>query len=320
MRVLIVGIAGFAGRYLARELEGLGHEVWGTVRSAPLGAARFDRWPTVRCDITDAATIGEALERVEPDGIVLLAGLSFAPEANRDPAAAYRVHALGTAHLLGEVSRCNAKVRVVVVTSGQIYGAAAESRMPLTEESPLHPTSAYATSKAAADAIAAAWSADYGGDIVRVRPFNHTGPGQRPEFVCPDFALQVARVARGLREPVIEVGNIDVVRDFSDIRDIVRGYAAALLRGKSGEAYNLCSGTGTTVRDVLTALCELAQIQPEIRVTVDRQRRAETQVFLGSPRKAEVELGWRPEVPLRQTLADLLEAALEHEGLPDPGV
>jgi len=320
MRVLIVGIAGFAGRYLARELEALGHEVWGTVRSAPPAAPRFERWPTVRCDVTDPTTIGEALERVEPDGIVLLAGLSFAPEANRDPAAAYRVHALGTAHLLGEVARCNSKIRVVVVTSGQIYGAAAENEMPLGEASALHPTSAYATSKAAADAIAAAWSTSYGGSIVRVRPFNHTGPGQRPEFVCPDFARQVARVARGVSEPVIEVGNIDVVRDFSDIRDIVRGYAAALVHGRSGEVYNLCSGVGTSVRDVLTSLCDLAQIRPEIRVNVDRQRKAESRVFLGSPRKAEVELGWRPEIPLRKTLADLLEAALEHEGLPDPGV
>jgi len=319
MRVLIIGIAGFAGGYLARELEELGHEVWGTVRVAHPGIGRHDRWPTVSCDVTEEASIREALERVEPDGIVSLAGLAFAPEANRDPAAAYRVHALGTAQLLAETARCTPRARVVVVTSGQIYGAP-EGELPLDETAALHPTSAYATSKAAGDAIAATWAAEYGTDVVRVRPFNHTGPGQRPDFVCPDFARQVAEVARGAHEPVIRVGNIDVVRDFSDIRDIVRGYAAALVRGRPGEAYNLCSGVGTTVREVLATLCELAGIEPEVHVESGRQRHSEAHVFVGSRAKAGAELGWQPGIPLRRTLQDLLESFLEPEAIRQPRV
>jgi GDP-4-dehydro-6-deoxy-D-mannose reductase len=310
MRILVIGSAGFAGGYLTRELSGAGHEVWGTTRQLRAPAAEL---PTVVCDVTLPETIAGSLRQVEPDAVVLLAGISSPPVANRDPTTAFKVHALGTVHLLTEVARLERSTRVLVVTSGEVYGATDEARLPVTEASDLSPTTLYAASKAAADLVALAQHASICADVVRLRPFNHTGPGQRPGFVCPDFARQVARIARGRQAPVIEVGNLDVVRDFSDVRDVVRGYAAALAHGRAGEAYNLCSGRGTTVRAVLETLCDLAGIAPEIRVVTSRQRRSEVRALWGSPRKAEAELGWRPEIPLRRTLQDLLQSCLAVE-------
>ncbi|HEY8514987.1 MAG TPA: GDP-mannose 4,6-dehydratase [Candidatus Binatia bacterium] len=312
MRVLVFGVTGFAGRYLARELRELGHEVWGAARRPSSDAAArhpiaLDGVRLLRCDVGEAEEVRDVLAAAQPDAIVLLSGVSSPPEANRRPQDAYRVHVGGTLNVLSAVASTQPSRRVLLVTSSEVYGASGRDASPLTEDVPLQPTTVYAASKAAADLAAKAFAASHGCDVVCVRPFNHTGPGQREDFVCPDFAAQVAGIALGRRAPVIEVGNLDVRRDFTDVRDVVRGYVAALLRGRRGETYNLCSGHGTSIREILTTLCELAGVEPEVRPAAARQRPAEVPAYWGSARKAEVELGWRPEIPLRTTLADLLE-------------
>ncbi|MEW6268347.1 MAG: GDP-mannose 4,6-dehydratase [Thermodesulfobacteriota bacterium] len=311
MRVLVFGVTGFAGRYLARELVRLGHEVWGAARrpgSAPGSRhpVALDRVRLLRCDVGDPDEVRDALAAAQPDAVVMLAGLSSPPEANRRPQDAYRAHVGGTVNVLSAVATAQRAKRVLAVTSSEVYGRTGRDASPLTEEAPLHPTSIYAASKAAADLAAEAFAVSQGCDVVCVRPFNHTGPGQRADFVCPDFATQVAEIALGRRAPVMEVGNLDVRRDFSDVRDVVRGYVAALVHGRRGETYNLCSGRATSVREILTTLCELADIRPEVRAAAARQRPAEVPAYWGSARKAELELGWRPEIPLRETLRDLL--------------
>lgn len=325
MRVLIVGAAGFAGRYLARELLARGHEVWGGTRSggsdeAPAprsgGPARPDDLPPIRllrCDVTRAREVEVALEEARPDAVALLAGVAWPPAANLDPPEAYLVHGVGTATLLTAAARLGRPVRVLVVTSSEVYGPADATALPLTEESPLRPATIYAASKAAADLAAAAFAISRACDVVRARPFNHTGPGQRRDFVCPDFAAQVAAIVRGRRPPVIEVGNLEVRRDFSDVRDVVRGYAAALEQGRGGEAYNLCSGRATSIREILETLCELGGIRPEIRRAEGRWRSGEVPALWGSWRKAERDLGWRPAIELRRTLEDVLARALQDD-------
>jgi GDP-4-dehydro-6-deoxy-D-mannose reductase len=285
--------------------------VWGAARGRSEGrpgrCTIDDREiPVVPCDVTDPGQVAAALDRSSPDAVVLLAGIAFTPQAERDPAMAYRVHAMGAVHLLEAVARRPGAMRVLLVTSGAIYGPVPEEQLPLREEAPLRPTTVYAASKAAADLAGGAFARSLGLDVVRVRPFNHTGPGQRTDFVCPDFAAQVASIARGEREPVIEVGNLDARRDFTDVRDVARGYALALHRGRSGEAYNLCRGSAIAVGDVLRELCAIAGIDPEVQTAPHRQRRSETSAHFGSAEKARTELGWEPAIPWRRTLEDLL--------------
>jgi GDP-4-dehydro-6-deoxy-D-mannose reductase len=304
MRVLILGITGFAGRHLAAELERSGHEVIGAARLQGERLRELDGRNLLPCDITQPDQVGAALAAARADAVVVLAGIASPPAAQRDPDLAYRVHALGTVHLL-TAARAFPKLRVLLVTSSEAYGQVPPGELPVTEETPLRPASIYAASKASADLAGRAFALSEGMDVVRVRAFNHTGPGQRPDFVCPDFARQVAEIAAGRRPPRMEVGNLEVHRDFTDVRDIVRGYVTALSRGRGGEVYNLCSGRAILVKSILDDLCRIAQVHPEIHVDASRWRRAEVPAYWGSYRKAESELGWRPEIPWEQTLADL---------------
>jgi GDP-4-dehydro-6-deoxy-D-mannose reductase len=312
MRVLIIGITGFAGRYLAAELERSGHDVIGASRrdgdGDGDGARDADGRRLLACDVTQPDQVASALAAARADAVVVLAGIASPPAAQRDPDRAYRVHVLGTVNLL-TAARSFPKLRVLLVTSSEAYGQVPAEELPVTEETPLRPASIYAASKASADLAGRAFALSEGMDVVRVRAFNHTGPGQRTDFVCPDFARQVAEIAAGRRSPRMEVGNLEAHRDFTDVRDIVRGYVAALERGRGGEAYNLCSGRATLVKSILEDLCRIADVRPELHVVASRQRRAEVPAYWGSFRKAEAELGWRPEIPWEQTLADLYRDA-----------
>jgi GDP-4-dehydro-6-deoxy-D-mannose reductase len=240
------------------------------------------------------------------------------PAALADPAGAFSVHVLGAVNLLAEVARRGGRERVVWVGSSEMYGGVLPEENPVRESVRLRPGTVYAASKAAADIAVRAVAAGQALDVVRVRPFNHTGPGQRRDFVCSDFASQVAEIAAGRRAPVVEVGNIDVERDFADVRDIVRGYVAALERGRAGEAYNLCSGQARSIRSILAELCAHAGVEPEIRVVPGRWRPAEVPAYWGSADKAALELGWRPEIPWSMTLSDLM--AWVRAGHPDHDV
>lgn len=312
MRILILGVTGFAGGYLVEELIARGHEVWGAARARPDGTfsksvkSGGDVLPMVACDITAPESIAAALEQSAPDAVVMLAGLAFAPVSHRDPTIGYQVHAVGAVNVMEAVVRSGRQVRVLLVTSSEVYGAVGENELPVTEAVALRPNTLYAASKAAADLAGRAFAHAKQADVVRVRPFNHTGPGQKTEFVCPDFASQAVAIAAGDHEPVMEVGNLAPRRDFTDVRDIVRGYALALERGRAGEAYNLCQGRAIAIGEILTDLCRLAGIDPEIRSAEHRRRGPEVPAHWGSHAKASSELGWAPEIPWEQTLKDLL--------------
>lgn len=302
MRVLVFGVTGFAGAHLVDALHVAGHSVCGGARDPEAAPAGVE---TCTCDVRDRDSVDAALDQLSPDAIISLAGMASSPEAHRDPRAAFDTHALGAVNLMEAVASAGSSARVLVVTSSELYGLCEEGDLPLTEEAALRPTTIYAASKAAADLAVRSFARAKGVDVVGVRPFNHTGPGQRPVFVCPDFASQVAGIAAGRRASLIEVGNIDIVRDFSDVRDIARGYVAALEKGRRGEVYNLCSGRGVSIRSMLDDLCEIGGIEPEIRTAQERWRPAEVPAYWGSAAKAERELGWHTEIPWRQTLEDL---------------
>jgi GDP-4-dehydro-6-deoxy-D-mannose reductase len=322
--ILVFGATGFAGRYLVDELLRRGCEVVGAARRLDAAEAphpiALDRIAMHPCDVTDPEQVRAVLDETRPDAAVLLSGMASPPLANRDPRQAYAVHAMGAVNVLEAVAAAPRRIRVLVVTSSEAYGSSGIHGSPLDEDAALRPTTIYAASKAAADLAAGAFASARGVDVIRVRPFNHTGPGQRQDFVCPDFAVQVAAIAAGRRAPVIEVGNLEVSRDFLDVRDVVRGYADALEHGRTGEIYNLCSGHGITIRSVLDDLCALAGIRPEVRVVPERHRPAEVPAYWGSGARAAATLRWVPTTPWRLTLADLLDWSRVLEGTGRPGV
>ncbi len=315
MRALVTGIGGFAGLHLTRVLLEAGHTVHGLVRRPRDAHAleelvrefgeRLPREGLHVADVLDPRAVRAALTSSRPDGVFHLAGVVFVPAAAGDPLAAYRTNFFGTLNVLQAVGDVQPGARVVYVGSGDAYGAAGNVLAAVTEDAPLAPVSAYAVSKAAADLAAFQWGWA-GGDVVRVRPFNHTGPGQRPDFVCADFACQVAEIESGRRAPVLEVGDLDVERDFTDVRDIVAGYVALWEQGERGEAYNLCSGRGVRIGTIVEELCRRTSIPIEVRVGTGRQRPNEIRRLVGSFDKARARTGWQPTRSLGQVLDDLL--------------
>ncbi|HWP65515.1 MAG TPA: GDP-mannose 4,6-dehydratase [Candidatus Limnocylindria bacterium] len=307
MRVLVTGASGFAGPYLVRALAAHGHEVHGLVR--PTGSAASLAGAPVavhRADVLDAPALGAVFERVRPDAVCHLAALSFVPDAERDPAGAYRVNVDGTLAMLSALRHHAPRARFLYVGSSDAYGAVLSDDLPIDEEVAFRPLTVYGASKAAAELTAAQWGRAYGLDVVRARPFNHTGPGQTPAFVCPALARQIAEVEAGRQPPVLRVGNLDPVRDLSDVRDMAAGYVALLERGLSSHAYNLCSGVGRSIREVVDVFRSLARVPIDVAQDPALTRRVEVPSLIGSAERALADTGWRPLIPFEQTAADLL--------------
>ena len=314
MRYLITGIAGFAGRNLVQRLAGDGHEVFGTTRG--LQAGREREYPSCALPqpdhlfvvgLSETARLSAIVRDVRPDGLFHLAAFTSPSASFADPAEAYRANLHGSLNVFGAVRAADVGCRIVWVGSSDVYGQVNENELPVTEHQLLRPLSPYAVSKAAADLAAYQWSRAHGLDIVRLRPFNHTGPGQDPQFVCSDFVRQVVLVEKGQAPPRIEVGNLEVTRDFSDVRDIVAAYALACHRGEAGEAYNVCSGIPRTMREVLETVIRLSGVEAEIAVQPQRQRRIDVHRLVGSANKLRTATGWAPAIAWEQTLCDLVD-------------
>ncbi len=306
MRVLVVGASGFVGGHLLAECRERGDDIVATYRpgeTPPDGAG--EQWRAV--DILDPTAVVEAVRVARPEGLIHLAGQADVALANRDPVGTFRVNAEGTLCVLDAMRREAETARAVVVTSAEAYGIVPPEEMPVTEDRPLIPRTAYGASKAAAEAVAIQAAMGWGLAVVRMRPFNHVGPGQRLGFVAPDFASQVASAERRLRPPVLEVGNLSGRRDFTDVRDIVRGYRAALERGTSGAAYNLCSGRSVAIEDILRRFVDRSTVDIEIRRDETRFRPVDVPEFRGDASRAAADLGWEPRVPLDTSLDEVLE-------------
>ncbi|MGQ9513429.1 GDP-mannose 4,6-dehydratase [Thermodesulfitimonas sp.] len=301
MRALITGAAGFAGRYLVKFLLEQGYTVLaachGQQPDDPVYAGAVIR----QADVTEKGTLRRLLAEFAPDEIYHLAGIAVTTSENRE--AYYRVNFQGAVNLFEAVREAAPQARVLYVGSAAAYGAVPPEKQPLTEEQPLAPLNHYAASKAA-DA-ACAYAAE-GLQIVRARPFNHTGPGQSTAYVCSRLAQKVAEVTLGRAEPVITAGNLDAARDFTDVRDVVRAYWLLLQKGRPGEAYNVCSGKAYTVREIAALLAATAGVAITIKSAAALQRPTDIPLLLGAAAKIAHATGWTPQIPFRQTLADLL--------------
>ena len=303
-RVLVTGASGFVGPHLVRALAERGAHVRGAGLGVPPGGTPLEAWR--EAELSDLAQAVEAVAAAPLDAIVHLAGQSSAALSFKDPEGTFRANVNGTWSLLEAARAHTPGARVLVVSTSEVYG----SIEPGTRAAETHafvPVSPYALSKAAAEQLASAYAATHKLDVVRARPFGHTGPGQTPRFVVPAFAQQIAGIEAGRAEPVLRVGNLEVTRDLSDVRDIVQGYCALLERGKTGAVYNLCRGEGVRLTDVVGALAALSRVKLAVEVDPARLRPADTPWLVGDPTLALEEVGWRVERPLETTLRDVLE-------------
>lgn len=247
------------------------------------------------------------VETTRPDWIFHLAAQSFVPTAWADPLGTLVNNIAGQVNLLQAVLVWGGSPTILVVGSNEEYGMVEPEDLPIKETTPLRPANPYAVSKVAQDMLAYQYHISHGLRIVRVRPFNHLGPGQSDRFVASSFARQIAEAERGIRPPIIQVGNLDAERDFTDVRDIVRGYYLAMLLGRPGEVYNLGSERAVTIRRLLDLLLSRSLIPVKIEVDPSRLRPADVPRVVADCTRFRMLTGWRPEIPLEQTLADLLD-------------
>jgi GDP-4-dehydro-6-deoxy-D-mannose reductase len=307
VRAFITGITGFDGNYLAKLLLDRGLEVSGISRSERLNPFL----PTLdsgvhyrKVNVQDLAGIKDALAEAQPDLIFHLAAVSSASGSISQPLQTYRTNYEGTLNLLDAVRQLNSKCCVLVVSSSLVYGKLHEGERA-SEPFPLRPETPYAASKVAAEMAAYQYWRSYGIQVVRVRAFNHTGPGQKKGFLCPDLADKLAEIEVGLKPPVLKVREADLSIDFTDVRDIVQGYYEALTNGRPGQVYNLCTGVATTIGMIAKLLVSSARCS----VSVQEEPKAsakERRGLVGDPTQASGELGWHPAIPLQRTLADVL--------------
>ena len=309
MRALITGAGGFVGKHLcAYLLSQTDWELMGTVYPDPVEAQPSEPCFRLRhTDLRDPEVVQTLIDEVQPDYVFHLAAQSFVPTSFADPWDTLENNIRAQLNILEAVRRSERKTRVLVVGSNEEYGAPKPDELPQTEDSPLRPNNPYAVSKVTQDFLGFQYHQAYGVLAVRVRPFNHTGPGQSPRFVASAFASQIARIEAGLQEGVMKVGNLAAARDFSDVRDIVRAYYLAVTQGEPGEVYNLAAGRSQSIQSLLDTLLSYSQTEIRVERDPDLYRPVDVPVVYGSAAKFRRLTGWEPQIPFEQTLHDVLE-------------
>lgn len=311
-KVLITGVTGMVGGFLAKELlsQRSDVQIFGTYR----WRSRMENIDDIRrhlelreCDVRDATSVRRLVAEVKPHQVFHLAAQSNVLTSRHAPADTLATNVVGLVNLLEAIREHHADARVLVPGSSEEYGLQYSDDLPIRETNPLRPLSPYAVSKVTQDMTALQYFESYKLDIVRTRAFNHTGPGREDVFVEGSFARQIAEIEAGLRPPKVHVGNLDVVRDYSDARDIVRAYLLAMEKGAAGEVYNICSGHGRRIGDLLDMLLAISGQRVEIVRDAARMRDREAMTLVGDCTRFRTLTGWTPKIPIEQTLADILD-------------
>lgn len=301
-RAFITGVSGFVGPYLVRHLVSSGFDVFGIDRSGNKGV---DGCAVEKCDVTDSAAVAAVVKKIMPDFVFHLAGQGSVARSWKDPELTWKVNVEGARNLFEAVAAAKISPRILLVSSAEVYGI--PKVFPTPETHPIAPISPYGKSKVEQERIALAHFRDGGIRIVISRSFNHTGPGQPADFVCSNFARQVAEIEKGRQQPIIKVGDPAVKRDFTDVRDVVRAYLLLLQKGVAGEAYNVCSGKCYTIGEVLGKLVKISNQTVKIEQDNSGVHDNAIPVLHGDNSKIRAATGWQPQISFGQTLADLLD-------------
>ena len=311
MRVLITGITGFAGSHLAEYCLGRSDvEVFGTARwRSRMDNVQHitDQITLLDCDLKDSVAVRHCLLEVRPDYIFHLAAQSFVPTSWKAPVETMMTNIVGQINIFEAMRELKLESRVQLACSSEEYGMVYEDEIPIKETNPLRPLSPYGVSKVAQDLLGYQYHESYGLFTVRTRGFNHTGPRRGDVFVSSNFARQIAMIEKKKREPVLQVGNLEARRDFTDVRDMIRGYWLALEKGEPGEVYNIGSGTDVTIQKMLDILLGFSSIEIKVEQVADRMRPSDVNVLCADNTKFCSMSGWKPEIPFEKTLEDLLD-------------
>ena len=298
MRALVTGGTGFVGPWLVAHLSAAGDEV------VSVGG---------EMEVTDPAAVAEVVARVAPDAIYHLAGLAHVGRSWDEPGEYLRVNAAGTLNVAEAARTLDRPPTLLVVSSAEVYGSVRPDQLPVGEHEPRRPVSPYAASKAAAELVGLQAHLGRGLPVIRARPFNHTGPGQSTTFAVPAFARRIAEAVRDGRRQ-LKVGNLSAARDLLDVRDVVRAYRLLVERGEPGQVYNVCSGGSVVMEDVVRRMLALAGADLELVEDPALLRPVDVPVLQGDPTRLRAATGWRPEVPLDDTLAAVLDEAFALSG------
>ncbi len=309
MRSLITGVGGFAGSHLADYLlaeGGAATEVWGCDLSA---ARRPYLSPKVRllaADLREPEVVRRLIEEVQPDRIYHLAGQAFVGDSWAHPWETIETNVRSQVNLFEAVIACGVRPRILVVGSAEEYGRMGGASEPIDETRELRPDSPYSLSKVAQDLLGLQYYLSSGLPVIRVRPFNHIGPRQNHKFVAAAFASQIAAIEAGQQPAVMQVGNLEARRDFTDVRDTVRAYVLLLERGQAGEVYNVGSGESRRIQDLLDILLSLARISVRVEMDASRLRPNDLPDLVCNASRLRSTTGWQPSFTIEQTLRDLL--------------
>ena len=290
MSLLITGHRGFVGGWMLRTGQGVG----------------LDDAAGEPVDLLDVTGVAEAVARIRPQAVLHLAAQSAVPDSFANPAATFNTNVLGTQNLLQGLKSAGFEGRCLFVSTAEVYGQSLSSILPTPEDTPLQPLNPYAVSKVAAEALCSYWQRVEGMDVVIARPFNHIGPGQTPRFAIADFAKAIAEMRLGKREPLLQVGDLDVTRDFTDVRDVANAYRSLLAQGTPGGIYNVCSGVEQNMRQAVETLARLAGVELRIEVDAARLRKSGQRRACGSNSKLTQQTGWVPRIAWEDSLKDIL--------------
>ncbi|MED0738409.1 GDP-mannose 4,6-dehydratase [Aneurinibacillus thermoaerophilus] len=305
MRALITGVAGFVGKYLANHLTEQNVEVFGTARN---NEAKLPNVEMISLDIMDSQRVKKVIFDIKPDYIFHLAAKSSVKDSWLDKKGTFSTNVFGTLHVLDAVRDSNLDCRILTIGSSEEYGMILPEESPVSEENQLRPMSPYGVSKASVGMLARQYVKAYGMDIIHTRTFNHIGPGQSLGFVTQDFAKQIVDIEMEKQEPIVKVGNLEAVRDFTDVRDIVQAYWLLSQYGKTGDVYNVCSGIGTRIQDVLDLLLAMANVKIDTELNPLQLRPSEVPTLIGSNKRLKDSTGWKPRIPLEKSLFEILQS------------
>lgn len=305
MRSLVIGGAGFVGKYLVRHLLELKHEV--IITKMPMEEARVEGAAVYDLDILDKATVTELLEKISPDLVFHLAAQSSVSMSWKNPQQTVDVNVKGSVNVLDGLRSMKKKARILLIGSGEEYGQVFPSETPVCETNPLRPGNIYAATKACQNMIGRIYAQAYGMNLVMVRAFNHIGPDQSPVFVAADFCRQAALIETGMQEAVIRVGNLEAKRDFTDVRDVVHAYVLLAEKGQAGETYNVGSGHAVSIGDVLKLVLKQSAVEIQVEVDEEKLRPVDVPVMEADVRKVWRDVGWKAQIQLEQTIGDMME-------------